>query len=148
VIQAAQLMSLACRLLGDFGSHRHRFKYGTPVFSLVIHGMAGVLGSPGSQLIIMTSSGAIFTKRGQAHSTGRNSRVLIGPAVGGATMFFRAPQGFLSTCYVRGDDRLNVYPALYRSCRDDAGSDRAPRSASAAPLKLMRETARIRHSFP
>jgi len=60
-----------------------------------------VLGSPGSQLIIHDIVGGIFTKRGQAQFNGTQYAVLIGPAVGGATMLlFGAPAGLFINVFM------------------------------------------------
>src|SRR4026208_1754503 len=67
---------------------------------LVIHGMAGVLGGPGSQLIIHDIVGREYLQSAvRLNSTGRQLGILLGPGIGGATMlWFGAPMGlFINT---------------------------------------------------
>ncbi|HEX6439829.1 MAG TPA: MFS transporter, partial [Candidatus Binatia bacterium] len=67
---------------------------------LVIHGMAGVLGGPSSQLIIHDIVGREYLQSAvRLNSTARQLGILFGPAVGGATMLlFGAPAGlFINT---------------------------------------------------
>src|SRR3989337_201350 len=62
---------------------------------LVIHGMAGVLGGPSSQLIIHDIVGREYLQSAvRLNSTGRQLGILFGPAVGGATtLLFGSPAG-------------------------------------------------------
>src|SRR4029453_3681540 len=62
---------------------------------LIIHGMAGVVGGPASQLIIHDIVGREYLQSAvRLNSTGRNIAILFGPAVGGATMLmFGGPVG-------------------------------------------------------
>jgi len=111
---------------------------------LVIHGMAGVLGGPGSQLIIHDIVGREYLQSAvRLNSTGRNIAILFGPAVGGATMlFFGAPAGlFINTLmYLPMIVYMFILPYTGHG-RDDAGSRRAPRFSLSGTLQLMRETA-------
>jgi MFS family permease len=59
---------------------------------LVCHGMAGVLGSPASQLIIHDIVGRDYLQSAvRLNSTGRQLGVLLGPGIGGATMLLFGP---------------------------------------------------------
>jgi predicted MFS family arabinose efflux permease len=59
---------------------------------LVIHGMAGVVGGPGSQLIIHDIVGREYLQSAvRLNSTARQLGILLGPAVGGATMLLFGP---------------------------------------------------------
>lgn len=59
---------------------------------LVVHGMAGVLWSPGSQLLIHDIVGAEHLQSAvRLNATGRQLGVLFGPAVGGGLMLLLGP---------------------------------------------------------
>src|SRR5439155_270762 len=110
----------------------------------VIHGMAGVLGSPGSQLIIHDIVGREYLQSAvRLNSTGRNIAVLIGPAVGGATMLlFGALAGLFINVFMYVPMIVFMFILPYTGHgRDDAGSGRAPRFSFGGALKLRRETA-------
>src|SRR5256712_7408195 len=95
VIQAAQLMYASVSLTWAILFLTDTIQVWHACVLLVIHGMAGVLGSPGSQMIIHDIVGREYLQSAvMLNSTGRNIAVLIGPAVGGATMLlFGAPAG-------------------------------------------------------
>jgi len=111
---------------------------------LVVHGMAGVLGNPGSQLIIHDIVGREYLQSAvRLNSTGRNIAVLFGPAVGGATMLiFGAPAGLFINVFMYLPMIVFMFILPYTGHgRDDAGSGRAPRFSLSGALQLMRETA-------
>lgn len=63
---------------------------------LVIHGMAGVLWSPGSQLILHDLVGPEHLQSAvRLNATGRQLGILLGPAVGGGLMLALGPSGGL-----------------------------------------------------
>jgi MFS family permease len=106
--------------------------------------MAGVLGSPGSQLIIHDIVGREYLQSAvRLNSTGRNIGVLFGPAVGGATMLiFGAPAGLFINAFMFLPMIVFMFILPYTGHgRDDAGSARAPRFSLSGALQLMRETA-------
>ena len=92
---------------------------------LVIHGMAGVLGQPASQLIIHDIVGREYLQSAvRLNSTGRNIAMLFGPAVGGATMLmFGGPAGlFINVLMYLPADRL-----LCSSCPTPAMAGMKPK---------------------
>jgi hypothetical protein len=111
---------------------------------LVIHGMAGVLGSPGSQLIIHDIVGREHLQSAvRLNSTGRNISLLFGPAVGGATMMlFGGPAGlFINVLmYVPTIVYMFIMPYTGHSSEESA-SVRPARSGVRGALELLRETA-------
>ncbi|MBM4297470.1 MAG: MFS transporter, partial [Deltaproteobacteria bacterium] len=111
---------------------------------LVVHGMAGVLGQPASQLIIHDIVGREHLQSAvRLNSTGRNIAILLGPGVGGATMLmFGGPAGlFINVLmYLPAVIYLFILPYTGHG-RDDASMARAPRPTLANALQLLRETA-------
>jgi hypothetical protein len=111
---------------------------------LVIHGMAGVLGGPGSQLIIHDIVGREYLQSAvRLNSTGRNIAVLFGPAVGGATMLlFGPPAGLFINAFMYVPAIIYMFILPYTGHgRDDAGSARPPRASLRGAFDLLRETA-------
>jgi MFS family permease len=117
---------------------------------LVIHGMAGVLGGPSSQLIIHDIVGREYLQSAvRLNSTGRQLGILFGPAVGGATMLlFGAPAGlFLNTLmFLPMMILMFIFPYTGHS-RDEAMSGRAPRLTFRGATQLLRETSANRTIF-
>src|SRR5512143_3973964 len=86
VIQAAQVIYASVSLLWGILFLTDTIQVWHACVLLVMHGMAGVLGSPGSQLIIHDIVGREYLQSAvRLNSTGRNIAILFGPAVGGAT---------------------------------------------------------------
>src|SRR4029453_16340764 len=144
VIQAAQLMYASVSLTWAILFLTDKIQVRHACVLLVIHGMAGVLGSPGSQLIIHDIVGREYLQSAvRLNSTGRNIAVLFGPAVGGATMLlFGPPMGlFINTLmYLPMFILMFILPYTGHG-RDEAGSARAVRFSLSGALRLMRETA-------
>ncbi|HWX77878.1 MAG TPA: MFS transporter, partial [Candidatus Acidoferrales bacterium] len=92
VIQAAQCMYITVSLAWGILFVTDTIQVWHACVLLVIHGMAGVLGAPGGQLIIHDIVGREYLQSAvRLNSTGRNLAVLFGPAVGGATMLLFGP---------------------------------------------------------
>ena len=111
---------------------------------LVIHGMAGVLGQPGSQLIIHDIVGREHLQSAvRLNSTGRNIAVLFGPAVGGATMLmFGGPAGLFINVFMFLPMIVFMFILPYTGHgRDDVASTNLPRTTLSGALQLLRETA-------
>jgi MFS family permease len=111
---------------------------------LVVHGMAGVLGGPGSQLIIHDIVGREYLQSAvRMNSTGRNIAVLFGPAVGGATMLlFGPPAGLFINVFMYLPAIIYMFIIPYTGHgRDAAGSVRPPRATLHSALELLRQTA-------
>src|SRR5262245_4608265 len=111
---------------------------------LVVHGMAGVVGQPASQLIIHDIVGREHLQSAvRLNSTGRNIAIPIGPAVGGATMLmFGGPAGLFinATMFLPAIIYLFMLPCTGHG-RDDANAARAPRPTLSGAVRLLRETA-------
>ena len=144
VIQAAQVMYASVSLIWGILFLTDTIQVWHACVLLVIHGMAGVLGNPGSQLIIHDIVGREYLQSAvRLNSTGRNIAVLFGPAVGGATMLiFGAPAGLFINVFMYLPMIVFMFILPYTGHgRDDAGSGRAPRFSLSGALQLMRETA-------
>ena len=117
---------------------------------LVIHGMAGVLGGPSSQLIIHDIVGREYLQSAvRLNSTARQLGILFGPAVGGATMLlFGAPAGlFINTLmFLPMLFLMFVFPYTGHN-RDEGMSGRAPRLTVQGAIQLLRETSANRTIF-
>lgn len=144
VLQAAQLMYAGVSLTWGILFLTGTIQVWHACILLVIHGMAGVVGGPGSQLIIHDIVGREYLQSAvRLNSTGRNIAVLFGPAVGGATMlFFGPPAGlFINTLmYLPMFVFMFILPYTGHG-REGAGSARAPRFNLRGAIQLMRETA-------
>ena len=144
VIQAAQCMYAGVSLAWGILFTTDTIQVWHACVLLVIHGMAGVLGAPGSQLIIHDIVGREYLQSAvRLNSTGRNIAVLFGPAVGGATMLlFGPPVGLLINVFMYVPMFVFMFILPYTGHgRDQAGSVRAPRFSLSGTLRLMRETA-------
>src|SRR6476646_10735173 len=144
VIQAAQVIYASVSLLWGILFLTDTIQVWHACVLLVVHGMAGVLGNPGSQLIIHDIVGREYLQSAvRLNSTGRNIAVLFGPAVGGATMLiFGAPAGLFINVFMYLPMIVFMFILPYTGHgRDDAGSGRAPRFSLSSALQLMRETA-------
>jgi MFS family permease len=110
---------------------------------LVIHGMAGVLGSPGGQLIIHDIVGREYLQSAvRLNSTGRQLGILLGPGLGGATMLlFGGPAGlFLNAMmFVPMIALMFILPYTGHG-RDGATNARVSGFSLRGALQLMRET--------
>src|SRR5512134_598258 len=102
VLQAAQLLFAGVSLLWAILFLTDTIQVWHACVLLVIHGMAGVLGGPGSQLIIHDIVGReLLQSAVRLNSTGRNIAILFGPAVGGATMMlFGGPAGLFINVFM------------------------------------------------
>ncbi|MBI2531058.1 MAG: MFS transporter [Deltaproteobacteria bacterium] len=144
VLQAAQLLFAGVSLLWAILFFTDSIQVWHACVLLVIHGMAGVLGGPGSQLIIHDIVGREFLQSAvRLNSTGRNIATLFGPAVGGTTMLlFGAPMGLFinALMYLPMIVYLSILPYTGHG-RDDAGSSKPPRFSLSGVIRLMRETA-------
>ena len=110
---------------------------------LVVHGMAGVLGGPGGQLIIHDIVGREYLQSAvRLNSTSRHLGVLFGPAIGGATMLlFGPPVGLFINAMVFIPMIIFMFILPYTGHgRDEGMSGRAPRFSLRGVIQLMRET--------
>jgi MFS family permease len=111
---------------------------------LVLHGMSGVLGQPASQLIIHDIVGREHLQSAvRLNSTGRNIAILIGPAVGGATMLlFGGPAGLFINVFMYLPAIVYLFVLPYSGHgRDDPSGPKAGRVSLGSALQLLRETA-------
>src|SRR6476660_744124 len=142
VIQAAQVMYASVSLIWGILLLTDTIKVWHACVLLVVHVMAGVLGNPGSQLIIHDIVGREYLQSAvRLNSTGRNIAVLFGPAVGGATMLnFSPPTGLFINVFMYVPMIIFMYILPYTGHGRDAGSQPASFRIGGA-LQLMRETA-------
>ena len=142
VIQTAQCMYAAVSLIWGILFITDTIQVWHACVLLVIHGMAGVLGAPGSQLIIHDIVGREYLQSAvRLNSTGRNLAVLFGPAVGGATMLlFGPPIGLFVNALMFVPMTVFMFILPYTGHGRDTGmSGRAPRLTFDDALKLARE---------
>ena len=144
VIQTAQVLYAAVSLTWGILFLTDTIQVWHACVLLVIHGMAGVLGGPGSQLIIHDIVGREYLQSAvRLNSTGRNIGVLFGPAVGGATMLmFGGPAGLFINVFMYVPMIIYMFILPYTGHgRDQAGSVKPARVSFASALQLLRETA-------
>jgi MFS family permease len=92
VIQVAQLMYMGVSLSWAVLFYTDTIQVWHACVLLVIHGMAGVLWGPGSQLLIHDIVGHEHLQSAvRLNSTSRQMGILFGPAVGGALMLMLGP---------------------------------------------------------
>lgn len=111
---------------------------------LVMHGLSGVLGQPASQLIIHDIVGREYLQSAvRLNSTGRNIAILVGPAVGGATMlWFGGPAGLFINVLMYLPTIVYMFILPYTGHgRDDPNAPKAGRVSLASAWQLLRESA-------
>ena len=143
VIQAGQLMYASVSLTWGILFLTDTIQVWHACVLLVIHGMAGVLGGPGGQLIIHDIVGREYLQSAvRLNSTARQMGILLGPAVGGVTMLFFGPAiGLFLNVLMFAPMILLMFVLPYTGHgRDEGMSVRAPRLSFAGALQLMRET--------
>jgi MFS family permease len=143
IIQASQLLYAGVSLTWGILFLTDTIEVWHACVLLVLHGMAGVLGGPGGQLIIHDIVGREYLQSAvRLNSTSRHLGVLFGPAVGGATMLlFGAPAGlFLNTLMFLPAAIYMFFLPYTGHGRDDGMSARAPRLNFRGAFQLMRET--------
>jgi MFS family permease len=92
VIQVAQIMYMGVSAAWAFLFFTDTIEVWHACVLLVIHGMAGVLWGPGSQLLIHDIVGTEHLQSAvRLNSTSRQLGILFGPAVGGAMMLLMSP---------------------------------------------------------
>ena len=143
VIQAAQFMYSAVSLAWGILFITDTIQLWHACVLLIIHGMAGVLGGPGSQLIIHDIVGREYLQSAvRLNSTGRNLGILFGPAIGGTTMLlFGPPAGlFINTLMFMPMFFFMFLLPYTGHGRDEGMSSKAPRFSLSGAIQLMRET--------
>jgi MFS family permease len=143
VIQAAQLMYVVVSLTWGILFVTDTIQVWHACVLLVIHGMAGVLAGPGSQLIIHDIVGREYLQSAvRLNSTGRNLGILFGPAVGGATMLLLGPPAglFINTLMFMPMFFFMFLLPYTGHGRDEGMSGKAPRFSLRGAIQLMRET--------
>ncbi len=92
VIQVAQLLYMAVSAAWAILFFTDAIQVWHACVLLVVHGMAGVLWGPGSQLLIHDIVGAEHLQSAvRLNSTSRQLGILFGPAVGGGLMLYLSP---------------------------------------------------------
>ena len=143
VIQASQVMYAAVSLTWAILFLTDTIQVWHACVLLVVHGMAGVLGGPGSQLIIHDIVGREYLQSAvRLNSTGRQLGILLGPGIGGATMLlFGPPMGLFINVLMFVPMVIFMFVLPYTgNGRDEGMSGRAPRFSLSEAIQLMRET--------
>jgi MFS family permease len=148
VIQASQLLYATVSLIWGILFVTDTIQIWHACVLLVLHGMAGVLGGPGGQLIIHDIVGPEYLQSAvRLNSTGRQRGVLLGPAIGGATMLlFGPPIGLFINTLMFLPLMILMFILPYTGHGRDQGR-RAPRFTIGSAVQLMRETAANRTIF-
>jgi MFS family permease len=143
VIQTSQLMYALVSLAWGMFFFSDTIEVWHACVLLVVHGMAGVLGGPSGQLIIHDIVGREYLQSAvRLNSTSRHLGVLLGPAIGGASMlFFGPPVGlFLNTLmFVPALVFMFILPNTGHG-RDRTSGASAARVGLRGTLQLVRET--------
>jgi MFS family permease len=141
VLQTAQVMYASVSFLWGLLFLTDTIQVWHACVLLVVHGMAGVLGAPGSQLIIHDIVGREYLQSAvRLNSTGRNLAILFGPAVGGATMLlFGPPVGLFINTFMYLPMMIFMFILPYTGHgRDTAVSATTQRFSLTAALKTAR----------
>ena len=107
---------------------------------LLIHGAAGVIGLPASQLMVYDIVGPERLPSAiRLNATSRYLAILLGPAVGGGLMLLLGPgQGLLANILIYAPFTLFLMRTPYTGhLRDTAGRRRAPRVGLAEIRRLL-----------
>ena len=141
VIQIAQVMYASVSFLWGVLFLTDTIQVWHACVLLVVHGMAGVLAAPGSQLIIHDIVGREYLQSAvRLNSTGRNLAILFGPAVGGATMLlFGAPAGLFINTFMYLPMLIFMFILPYTGHGRDVATGRTQRLGFAGALKTIRE---------
>ncbi|HXG53073.1 MAG TPA: MFS transporter [candidate division Zixibacteria bacterium] len=142
VIQASQLMYAVVSLAWGVLFFTDTIEVWHACVLLVVHGMAGVLWGPGSQLIIHDIVGREFLQSAvRLNSTSRQLGILLGPAVGGGMMLLFGPAVGLFVnviLYLPLAAWLATVPYTGHR-RDEAGGGRTQRLTLRGAVALLRE---------
>jgi len=142
VIQTAQIMYMGVSLTWGVLFLTGTIQLWHACLLLVVHGMAGVMWSPGSQLLIHDIVGGEHLQSAvRLNATGRQLGVFFGPAVGGGLMLLLGPPMGLfmnAALYLPLTIWLLVVP--YTGHRDKQSSGKKPSGLSLRDaLEVMRE---------
>ena len=143
IIQASQILYAAVSLTWALLFLTDAIEVWHACVLLVCHGMAGVLGGPGSQLIIHDIVGREYLQSAvRLNSTGRQLGILLGPGVGGATMLlFGPPMGLFLNVLMFVPMILFMAILPYTGHGRDSGmSGRTARVSFSSAIQLLRET--------
>jgi MFS family permease len=122
IIQTAQFMFMGVSLAWGLLFLTNTMEVWHAVILLTVHGMAGVLWGPGSQLLIHDIVGPEHLQSAvRLNSTSRQLGVLLGPAVGGGLMLFLGPSvGLLVNVLIYLPLTLWLWKAPYTGHRQQA----------------------------
>src|SRR5918992_2766893 len=140
VIQASQFMYASVSLVWGLLFLTDTIAVWHACVLLVVHGMAGVLASPGSQLIIHDIVGREYLQSAvRLNSTGRQLGILLGPAVGGATMLWFGPStGLFINSLMFAPMMILMFVLPYTGHgRDQGSSARPPRFTLKGTIDLL-----------
>lgn len=143
IIQVSQLMYASVSLTWAILFLTDTIQIWHACVLLVVHGMAGVLGGPGGQLIIHDIVGREYLQSAvRLNSTGRQLGILLGPGIGGATMLlFGPPMGLFINVLMFLPMVVFMFILPYTGHgRDDSMSGRTARFSLGGAIQLLRET--------
>jgi MFS family permease len=141
IIQAAQIMYMAVSLVWGLLFLTDAVEIWHAMVLLVIHGMAGVLWGPASQLLIHDIVGSEHLQSAvRLSSTSRQLGVLLGPAVGGGLMIALGPAlGLFVNVIIYVPLTIWLILTPFTGHRRSAGSAPRPRAGILQGLRLLRE---------
>lgn len=147
IIQTAQIMYMGVSLAWGILFLTGTIQVWHAVVLLMVHGMAGVLWGPGSQLLIHDIVGSKHLQSAvRLNATGRQLGILLGPAVGGALMLMLGPAvGLLANAliYLPLTGWLLTVPYTGHSQKAERGGSRRGLGLREA-LELLREVSENR----
>jgi MFS family permease len=113
------------------------------VILLIVHGVAGALWSPASQLIIHDMVGREHLQSGvRLNSTGRSIGILFGPAVGGALLLLLGPAyGLMANALLYLPMTIWLLRTPYTGHQRDTSDVRSPALTIGDAIRTIREVA-------
>ncbi|MGH7835765.1 MAG: MFS transporter [Candidatus Binatia bacterium] len=143
IIQAAQFMFMAVSLGWGLLFLTNTMQVWHAVILLTVHGMAGVLWGPGSQLLIHDIVGPEHLQSAvRLNSTSRQLGVLFGPAVGGGLMLLLGPPvGLLVNAAIYLPLTLWLWKTPYGGHRQAQGAARRGGLGVKDAIAVFREVA-------
>lgn len=125
VIQTAQIMYMAVSIAWGALFFTHTIQLWHACLLLVVHGMAGVLWGPASQLLIHDIVGSEQLQSAvRLNAMSRNQGILLGPAIGGGLMLLLGPpMGLFANAIIYLPLTLWLLKAPYNKKRTAAGKN-------------------------
>jgi MFS family permease len=141
LIQASQVMFMAASLAWGLLFLIDTLEVWHAVMILLVHGFAGVLGTPAVQLILhdMVRPDQLASAI-RLNATSRHLAILLGPAVGGGLMLLLGPAGgLLANLLIYLPFSLFLLRVPYTGHRRDGDGPRRPRFGLGEAMRLVLE---------